>query len=73
MADIADHLLAEALQLPPSARAALAASLIESLDTTVDTDAEAQWAIEIRRRIAALDAGAQTTPWSEARNRILGQ
>jgi putative addiction module component (TIGR02574 family) len=72
MVDIADHLLVEALQLPSSARAALAASLIDSLDTTVDADAEAQWAAEIRRRIAALDAGASTTPWSEARKRILG-
>lgn len=73
MADISDHLLVEALQLPSSARAALAASLINSLDATADADAEAQWAIEIRRRIAAIDAGAPTTPWSEARKRIVGE
>jgi len=73
MSDISDHLLVEALQLPSSARAALAASLIDSLDTKVDVDAEAQWASEIRRRISALDAGEPTTPWPEARKRIVGK
>lgn len=72
MAEIADHLLVEALRLPSSARAALAASSIESLDSTIDADAEAHWALEIRRRVAALDAGAPTTPWAEARKRIAG-
>ena len=73
MAEIADHLLVEALRLPSSARAALAASLIESLDSNVDADAEAHWAIEIRRRVAALDAGAPTTQWAEARKRIMAE
>ena len=68
--NISDNLLADALRLPEGARAALAASPIDSLDTMVDADAEAQWAVEIRRRIAALDAGAPTTPWAEARKRI---
>ena len=70
MTTIADDLFAEALRLPEGARAALAASLIDSLDTAVDADAEAQWAAEIRRRIAAIDAGASTIPWDEARKRI---
>ena len=65
-----DTLFSDALRLPEGARAALAASLIDSLDATVDADAEAHWAAEIRRRIAALDAGAPTTPWAEARKRI---
>ena len=70
MTTISDKLFAEALRLPEGARAALAASLIDSLDPTADADAEAQWAVEIRRRIAALDAGAPTTPWAEARKKI---
>lgn len=37
-------LLNDALSLPAEARAALAAKLIESLDETVDPDAEALWA-----------------------------
>jgi hypothetical protein len=40
-------LLEKALKLPAEARAALAGSLIESLDETVDEDAEAAWAEEI--------------------------
>ena len=36
----------------------------------VDAAVEAEWAAEIRRRIAALDAGAPTIPWSEARKKI---
>jgi hypothetical protein len=40
---------------PTEARAALAGSLLESLDTDVDEDAEAAWATEVNRRVAELD------------------
>ncbi|HEV8132342.1 MAG TPA: addiction module protein [Acidobacteriota bacterium] len=66
------RLLAEALQLPPEQRAALAGELIQSLDSQVDEEAEAAWSAEIRRRLERLDSGlAKTVPWSEARRRIL--
>ena len=66
------RLFAEALQLPPEERAALAGELIQSLDPEVDDDAEAAWSVEIRRRLERLDAGLATTvPWAEARRRIL--
>jgi len=66
------QLLAEALQLPPEERAALAKKLIQSLDSEVDGDAKAAWSAEIRRRVERLDAGlANTVPWAEARRRIL--
>lgn len=66
------HLLAEALQLPPEQRAALAGELIQSLDSQIDEDAEATWSAEIRRRLERLDSGsAKTVPWPEARRRIL--
>ncbi len=65
-------LLEEALKLPVEARAALAGSLIESLDEIVDEDAEAAWAKEIARRVRQLDLGkAKTIPWSKARKMIL--
>lgn len=68
----ADELLIEALRLPVDARAALAGSLIESLDESVDEDAEAAWAREIERRVQELDRGTvRTIPWSEARRMIL--
>jgi putative addiction module component (TIGR02574 family) len=67
-------LLEEALKLSPEARAALATSLLESLDEAVDEGAEAAWAEEIAKRIRELDSGAVTpVPWSEARRMILGR
>ena len=67
-------LLERVLKLPVEARAALAGSLIESLDETVDEDAEAAWAGEIDRRIRDLDSGkAKTIPWAKARRMILGR
>ena len=65
-------LLEEALKLSPEARAALAASLLESLDEEVDEGTEAAWAEEITKRIHELDSGVVTPiPWPEARRRIL--
>ncbi|MBI2910162.1 MAG: addiction module protein [Chloroflexi bacterium] len=65
-------LLEEALKLPQEARAALVASLLESLDETIDADAEAKWAAEISWRTHGLDSGAvQPVPWPEARRIIL--
>ena len=54
----AAEILKEALALPTEARAALAGSLLDSLDTDVDEDAEAAWATEVNRRVAELDAVA---------------
>ena len=65
------ELLAEALQLSPEARAALAGELIASLDSHVDADVEAAWSAEIGRRVQRLDAGlAKTVSWAESRRRI---
>jgi putative addiction module component (TIGR02574 family) len=62
----------DALQLPPEARAALAAELIATLDHEADPDAEAAWSAEIRRRLDEVDAGTvRPIPWAEARRRIL--
>lgn len=66
-------LLDAALKLPVEARAAMAATLLESLDEdAVDPDAEAAWALEIERRLDNLRTGkSKSVPWSEARRRIL--
>jgi putative addiction module component (TIGR02574 family) len=65
------ELLKKALALPPEARAALAGSLLESLDDTVDASAEEEWGREIARRIEELDSGkAKPVPWAEARRQI---
>jgi len=67
------ELLKMALALPPAARAALAGSLLESLDETVDAGAEAEWQKEIARRIQELDSGrVKPVAWAEAREQISG-
>lgn len=65
------ELLKKALALPPEARAALAGSLLDSLDDTVDPGAEEAWSQEIARRIEELDSGkVKPVPWEEARRQI---
>jgi putative addiction module component (TIGR02574 family) len=70
----AADLLAKALKLPTDARAALAGSLLDSLDDTVDEDAESSWEAEISRRLDEVRSG-KTVPisWAEARRRIMGE
>jgi putative addiction module component (TIGR02574 family) len=71
--NIAD-ILKEALRLPPEARAALAGSLLDSLDEPPDPDAESAWEAEIAARIREIDEGKVTLiSWAEARVRIAGQ
>lgn len=66
------EILREALELPDDARAALADSLLESLDTEVDRDAEDFWKAEILRRAKELDEGLVTPiPWNDVRKRLL--
>jgi putative addiction module component (TIGR02574 family) len=70
----ASKILEAALKLPPEARAALAGSLLESLDEAVDENIEAEWADEISQRVGDLDSGkAKTIPWSKVRRRILSR
>jgi len=65
------ELLKKALALPAEARAALAGSLLDSLDEAVDTSAEEEWSQEIACRIAELDSGkVKPVPWAEARRQV---
>lgn len=69
-----ERILEDALRLPPEARAALAGSLLDSLDETLDSDAEEAWAAEIARRVREIDEGqAKLIPWPEARRMILSK
>jgi putative addiction module component (TIGR02574 family) len=71
MAEDAAELLTHALKLPPAARAAIADSLIDSLDAEVDEDAEEAWRSEIALRVRDLDSGAvQTIAWDEVRRQL---
>jgi len=66
------EIIKEALRLPTAARAALADSLLESLDAEVDEDAEAAWRSEIQRRVAEIDSNSVSlVPWAEVRSRLM--
>jgi putative addiction module component (TIGR02574 family) len=65
------ELLKKALALPAEARAALAGSLLDSLDDAVDVSAEEEWNKEIAHRIEELDSGkVKPIPWAEARRQV---
>ena len=71
MTKAAETVLADALRLDLEARAEVAAELLASLDGPADPDAEAAWAVEIERRVAAIEAGAVTLePWGDVKRRI---
>jgi len=67
-----EELIVQVLRLPRSARAALAARLLQTLDAKVDEDAEAAWDREIGKRLEEIDSGrVKLVPWSTARRRIM--
>ena len=67
----AAEILKAALALPTEDRAALAGSLLESLDIEVDEDVQTAWTNEVNRRVTELDRGAvKTIPWTEVRRQL---
>jgi putative addiction module component (TIGR02574 family) len=71
--DISD-ILKEALNLPVEARAALAGTLLDSLDESVDQNAESAWEAEIAERLKEIDENqVELITWVEARNKIIKQ
>ena len=71
--EVAD-ILRDALALPTDTRSALVDSLLDSLDSTVDPDAEELWEQEILRRAKELDSGSlKTVPWVELRSRLIAK
>jgi len=71
MARRAADLLKDALALEPEERAALAESLLESLDSGAEPANEEAWRAEIQRRLAEIDAGiVSLVPWEEAERRL---
>jgi putative addiction module component (TIGR02574 family) len=71
MVERTQELLEKALALPEKERAALAGTLIESLEPVTDAEAESAWQEEVARRIAQLDSGeARAVPWEEVKNQL---
>ncbi len=75
MAREVSEILRKALALPPDERAALAGSLLESLDEhPPDPGVEAAWSEEIKRRIEEIDSGkVQLIPYEEVRRRLMAR
>jgi len=72
-----EALLQEALKLPPTERADVAAALLASLDEEpADNleEVEKAWAAEIERRARRVLAGESAgVPWEQVRRRIEGR
>ena len=67
----AEAVLADALRLDLDARAQVAVELLASLDDPTDPDAEALWAVEIERRVAAIETGTvKLEPWEDVKRRV---
>lgn len=58
MPTLVEELSARAKTLPPEDRARLAEELLDSLQETIDADAEAAWEREIERRVVEIESGA---------------
>ena len=66
-----NQILEQALTLPENQRAAIAASLLNSLDSESDSDSEAEWELEIKRRLDEIDNGTvELIPWSEVQRKV---
>ena len=64
-------LLKRALSLPVDERAALANTLLDSLEQ-IDESVQEAWDKEVARRVKDLEAGrAVTVPWEELRRKLL--
>jgi putative addiction module component (TIGR02574 family) len=71
MAPDVEEILNAALKLNDKEKAAIAASLLESLDPLVDDDVESAWQAEIQKRLHEIETGAVSlVPWSEVRKML---
>lgn len=74
MADAAEDLFDEAMELPDSERRILALWLLDSAGEEPPEDVERAWLDEARRRLAAVRAGQEKpSAWSEAKKRIFAR
>jgi hypothetical protein len=71
MAPDAKQILNATLKLNDKEKAAIAASLLESLGPLVDDDVESLWQAEIQNRLQEVEMGAVSlVPWSEVRKML---
>ena len=71
MSTASNQILRQALSLPEGDRAALAASLFQSLETEIDSDAGEHWDAEIKRRLDEIDNGSvELIPWANVKEEL---
>jgi len=71
MALDAEEILIAALKLNDKEKAAIAASLLDSLDPLVDDNVDCAWQAEIQKRLREVETGAVSlVPWAEVRKTI---
>lgn len=69
-----ESLLSAARQLPVSDRLRLIDALWDTLPPDADIPLHEEWASELERRVAALEAGtASTVPWTTIRDEALAR
>jgi hypothetical protein len=61
-------ILEKAMTMTQQQRAFIAERLIDSLETTIDNDAEKEWQQEIQKRMSESDVGFIS--WDEAKKRL---
>lgn len=73
MTTTVEHVLTQALQMPPQDRAMIAERLLSSLDSEADWEVEVAWQQEAQRRIGEIDRGEVVClPWEQVMNRLRG-
>jgi len=73
MSTAIEHVLIQALQMPPQDRAMIAERLLSSLDADVDWEVEVAWQQEAQRRLEEIDRGEVVClPWEQVMNRLRG-
>ena len=71
MEETPQQILDLALRLPEGDRAALATTLLNSIDSQIDPDTDEKWDAEIKRRLEEIDSGAvELVPLSVVRQKL---
>jgi putative addiction module component (TIGR02574 family) len=73
MDTLAEGIIAQALQMPPQARALIAERLLLSLETESDMDVEVAWQQKVQHRMKEIENGEVVCiPWEQVLQRLRG-
>jgi len=73
MDTVVEGIIAQALQMPPQARALIAERLLLSLEAESDMDVEVAWQQEVQHRMKEVEKGEIVCiPWEQVLQRLRG-